>query len=531
MIEGFLLRTRRVMAHSLIREQAALITKLHKGEVTIMVEVNTKTDEESHRLQAEYPPEEALESLASRVRPLVLSSEPIYYAKMLDALEQVAGTDSLNEEIDLEWWHHYWRAVIDANLGAQAYWAATPSGDTTDRKLMHTWLDGDVIHAQSPRSSVIRDLSLDQRYYDAAPGIARICDRVIYTHLMLTALIEKGLLTVDPAVLSDPVVVTTTTVDEPVSVSVSDVGVPIPDDVTTLGPDALDPAVWRSPHQDLASLRREASTEGGASPVWLVDRAASQQRKAQLESYLAANVWNDSEDFICRTAGACRLSAEKAGASFYEAQSHMVGPCYDTQVDGKPYRVLVLPMETGEAKQHRTVEQRTEDVLTAGKVGFGQRNQHMRGVTFALRLAFGLPVDADIEHISFGDGSRAHFFDAYAMTNLLLCSAVDAGTANSRATGVMRKSCSRHLRATIDILQPSLVISQGARLKDTLFAALGVNGSIAANVNACALNGNSFVWVSLRHPSRGNWSSLKCTYLHEVVVPAIAKGRAAALDG
>ena len=91
-IEGFLLRTRRVMAHSLIREQAALMTKLHKGQVTIWVKVNTKTGEESHRLQVEYPPEESLESLASRVRPLILSSEPIYYAKAFDALEQLVGT-------------------------------------------------------------------------------------------------------------------------------------------------------------------------------------------------------------------------------------------------------------------------------------------------------------------------------------------------------------------------------------------------------------------------------------------------------
>jgi hypothetical protein len=155
----------------------------------------------------------------------------------------------------------------------------------------------------------------------------------------------------------------------------------------------------------------------------------------------------------------------------------------------------------------------------------------MRGVTFALLLAFGLPVDEDIEHIRFDDGSRAHLFDAYAMTNLLLCSAVDEGTAKSRSTGIMRKSCSRHLRATIDILQPTLVISQGAGLDKTLWATLGVTQSVAANVAACDLNGNKFVWVSLRHPSRGNWQSLKCSYLHEVVVPAITKGRALALGG
>jgi hypothetical protein len=255
-IEGFLLRTRWVMAHSLIREQAALMSKLHTGQVTIWVTVNTKTGEESHRLQTEYPPEEALESLASRVRPLILSSEPIYYAKALDALEQLVGTETLNEEIDLTWWRDYWRAVIDANLAAQAYWVATPSGTTTDRKLMYTWLYGDVIHAKSPsHRPAIRDLDIDQRYYAAAPGIARICDRVIYTHIMLTGLIDKGLLTVDPEVLSEAVVVTTTSVDEAVTVRVSDVGTPVPDDLTTVGPAALDPAVWRTPHQDLAALR------------------------------------------------------------------------------------------------------------------------------------------------------------------------------------------------------------------------------------------------------------------------------------
>lgn len=274
-----------------------------------------------------------------------------------------------------------------------------------------------------------------------------------------------------------------------------------------------------------------ADSPSAESPALAVDRVASGQRKARLESYLSASVWNLNEGFICKSAVGCRSSAEKAGASFYEAQGHMIGPCYDTSVGGTPHRVVVLPMETGEPKQHRTVEQRTQDVLDAGKLTFGQRNQHMRGVTFALRLAFGIPVDADTEHIQFADGSSTHLFDAYAMTNLLLCSAVDHGTAKSRATGTMRKSCSRHLRETLAILQPTLVISQGAGLDDTLFSALGVTRSIAPNVLACDLNGNQFVWVSLRHPSRGNWSSLKCAYLHDTVVPAITKGRELALSG
>lgn len=256
-----MLRTRRVMAHSLIREQAALMHKLHKGEITIVVTVNTKTGEESHRRTAEYPPEEALESLASRVRPLILSSEPIYYEKALDALVELVGAKVLNDEIDINWWKSYWHHAIDGNLGPQAYWVATPSGTVTDRKLMYAWLYGDVIHAKSPRAGVIRDLDIDQRYYAAAPGIARICDRVIYTNIMLTGLIEKGLLTVAPEALNDPVVVTRTTVDEAVTVLVSDIGVPIPDDLTTVGTDALDPEIWRTLHQDTIAQREQNSVD------------------------------------------------------------------------------------------------------------------------------------------------------------------------------------------------------------------------------------------------------------------------------
>ncbi len=48
----------------------------------------------------------------------------------------------------------------------------------------------------------------------------------------------------------------------------------------------------------------------------------------------------------------------------------MVGPCYDLTADGKPYRVVVLPMETGEPKQHRTLDQRTKDVLDSAKLTF-----------------------------------------------------------------------------------------------------------------------------------------------------------------
>jgi hypothetical protein len=243
-VEAFLLRARRVQSHSLIREHPALMQKLHSGEVKLNITRNTKTGESTHRVRIEYPPEEAMESLAGRVRPLILRGEPIYYDKVFDALEELVGSERLDEEIDLAWWRNYWHEAADANLDAQAYWVATPGGKVTDRKLMYAWLYGDVVHAKSPRSPVIRDLGIDERYYAAAPVIARICDRVLYTKFMLDLLRDKGLFAVDPAVLEDEVVVPQTTVDREVRMYTAEVGAPLPDDLGR--PEAFDADVWQS---------------------------------------------------------------------------------------------------------------------------------------------------------------------------------------------------------------------------------------------------------------------------------------------
>lgn len=77
-----------------------------------------------------------------------------------------------------------------------------------------------------------------------------IADQLVYRSRRAASQAVKRL-------LSGPVVVTTTSVDEALEAPVSEVGVPIPDDLTTVGPAALDPAVWKTPHQDLAALRRE----------------------------------------------------------------------------------------------------------------------------------------------------------------------------------------------------------------------------------------------------------------------------------
>lgn len=66
------------------------------------------------------------------------------------------------------------------------------------------------------------------------------------------------MLTVDPDVLTEAVVVTTTTVDEPVKAYTAPVGAPLPADLTN-----PDPEVWKTPHQDLTEVLRDVESWDG----------------------------------------------------------------------------------------------------------------------------------------------------------------------------------------------------------------------------------------------------------------------------
>ena len=254
------------------------------------------------------------------------------------------------------------------------------------------------------------------------------------------------------------------------------------------------------------------------------DLHATRRRLAALDAYYSAAVL-DGDRFVCASAAACEASAAKPGVGFYEAQGSAVGPRYDVWEDGVPTRVLVVPMETGRPRTRVSVEERTAEVQVLAQRPWRRWNPHMRGVGLALRLAFGRGLGDDDEglHLPTVEGP-VHLLDAYAMANLLLCGAVQVGTVNSRSTRVMRRNCSRHLAATIDVLEPTLVISQGQTVSAPVASVVDVVERHSERVATCSVNGRRFVWVDLHHPTR-LWSSLGHSYLHEFVVPAITMGR------
>ena len=270
--------------------------------------------------------------------------------------------------------------------------------------------------------------------------------------------------------------------------------------------------------------------------VVVTDPDATARRAELLSEYMRERVL-DGEVFKCATHPSCRRSAHaKPGVTLFEGQLSHLGSHYDTAIEGRPFRVLIVPMDMGYEQAHISLIERQAQVRRLVGGAWSDRNPHMKGVVLALRLAFGLPlgIDSKGEWLETENG-RIHLLDVYAMANLTLCSAIvprqemrNSGT-SSCTTTTMRQNCVRHLVRTISILQPTLVIGQGASVRDTLREKLDTERRVTDLVSIASVAGARFVWVPLKHPTR-NWFSLQSRYLHDVVVPSLSLARDVALD-
>lgn len=166
---------------------------------------------------------------------------------------------------------------------------------------------------------------------------------------------------------------------------------------------------------------------------------------------------------------------------------------------------------------------------------FNQRNAHMAGTTTLLRLLFGREpgADRDGEFLDV-EGERVHIFEAFALVNFLLCSAVE-GTADrtdrreggkGRSSATMRRNCAAHFRAAIDVLEPTVIVAQGLNVRRWIGRAYGLPPWNEEPVERVEVGGRRTLLLSFAHPSAsgryGWWGrSPRSKYLLETVMPAI----------
>lgn len=212
-VEGFVLRARRVVAHSLCADDNGLANLADGAWRAIR-----KSGEES--LQRVLPNEEVLESLAARVRPLILKKDPVQHGYVLNALTTYLMR---HEHVDSAAWcselKKDWKSA-DLESGTAGYYLSiTQSGteepplELTDVALAGTWFYGDLVHAKQDEIDKGKPFEIDQRYAAAAVRVAQLATLARDTLSYIRSLVDDGTLPISDAAMDTiPVKTEATTV-------------------------------------------------------------------------------------------------------------------------------------------------------------------------------------------------------------------------------------------------------------------------------------------------------------------------------
>jgi hypothetical protein len=217
-VELFVLRARRVEAHSLVRDEDALA-----GFAAARFSVQLSVDSEARVSYTLPPSEEVFESLVARLRPVLLSTEPIYYDKVLSALERLLGAspaDTAELRGDLAVLRVLWESTaLGSQVQAYLVMAAKPDGSEStgpvpDTVMADGWLYADLVHA-SPHGQKAKALSfsLTERYSAAVGVFSRLAMLTVITLRLIERARDTGVLSVDQQSWDDEVVITATEIE------------------------------------------------------------------------------------------------------------------------------------------------------------------------------------------------------------------------------------------------------------------------------------------------------------------------------
>lgn len=224
-----------------------------------------------------------------------------------------------------------------------------------------------------------------------------------------------------------------------------------------------------------------------------------------------------NSQFCCEHEAACRSSAERNGKKFAAGQLSYVGDGYAAKIDGRPMRILVVPMQVG-SDEVIDMDRRREQILECKNPS--RRNPHMRAVVEVLQVLFGLEPGGVVEKIN----NNSHVLEAYAMANSVLCSNLSGSP-----TDAMLENCREHLSQTIALLKPTIIVTQGNVPRDTFRKVVGRRYEpICDRVARVTIKGVQAVCCEIRLPSQGFYGPEG--HFCQVAVPALERARELALD-
>lgn len=159
-------------------------------------------------------------------------------------------------------------------------------------------------------------------------------------------------------------------------------------------------------------------------------------------------VSENSPPFSCCHLKSCRVAAKKRDLCL-GAEAH-VGENY-----GDPIRLVVVSMDTGGSAESEKGEDLSARRATIQGVTYEEANPHMKGTIKTLRYLYG-----------YGQKPDCDLLQRFAMINSAKCSGKDDD--KSSMPWKLYKNCWDHGLAELDILNPQLIVTQGAKARDLL---------------------------------------------------------------
>lgn len=206
-LNRFVLRARRIAAHSLVLDRAKLQSHA-SGSLRGTIDTTGKMT-----MVQELPnDEEAFESLAARLRPLTVRSEPIYFVKVFAALEAVQSAEYEGRIAALR---DAWDDTEIQGTQVQAFSVQQSMADGTeatdfvsDTQLAAAWLYADLVHADATgakKAALV--FPMVERYAAAVRNFSHMALLTLATLELVESMAEAGLIVLDPQARTAEVVV------------------------------------------------------------------------------------------------------------------------------------------------------------------------------------------------------------------------------------------------------------------------------------------------------------------------------------
>ncbi|MBN1092725.1 hypothetical protein JKP75_09270 [Blastococcus sp. TML/M2B] len=234
-LNRFVLRARRIEAHSLARDRRSL-SALSDFSLTGQLHLDGTME-----MRRALPDEEAFESLAARVRPVLVKSESVFQANVLKAIQAAVDVsqsevpaDLLRRLADLK--RDWSRFDLDGtNVLRFAVQSSRADGSdvtpqVSDTQLAAAWLYGDLVHVDTRGSKSDGLLfPIKERYSAAVTYFAHAAVLCLMTLDLVLALHRLGVIALDAESVEREVVVGVGELVERGAAYLGPVGSPMPD--------------------------------------------------------------------------------------------------------------------------------------------------------------------------------------------------------------------------------------------------------------------------------------------------------------